>query len=108
MAVEELHHALHERHYPYNEGRRRSTNVLGIHLSVCIISNMAHTDRYLQMSIRLSKDEMDLRDALAKHLGIDHAGVMRMALLRMARAEEISVPDTQKKAVPEGTARRKR
>jgi len=59
------------------------------------------------MSIRLSLEEVELRDALAHHLGIDHAGVMRMALLKLARSEDITVPE-RKMAVPEGTARRKR
>jgi hypothetical protein len=71
------------------------------------MSNMASTERSTQMSIRLSDHEVQLRDKLAHHFGIDHAGVMRMALLRLARSEEISVADA-KKAVPEGTARRKR
>lgn len=67
---------------------------------VCIISNMAHIERSVQMSIRLSPIEAALRDALAEHLGIDHAGVMRMALLRLARAEGVIVPDTVKSASP--------
>jgi len=74
---------------------------------VCIINNMPPIERSEKMSIRLSLEEVELRDALAHHLGIDHAGVMRMALLKLARSEDITVPE-RKMAVPEGTARRKR
>ena len=73
---------------------------------LCIISNMASTERSVQMSIRLSEEESELRDKLAHHFGIDHAGVMRMALLKLAREEGITL--NEKKTVPEGTARRKR
>lgn len=68
---------------------------------------MRPIERPVQASVRLSDDEAALRDALALHLGVDHAGVMRMALLKLAREEGISVPEA-KKAAPEGTARRKR
>lgn len=74
---------------------------------VCIINNMPPIERPEKMSIRLSREEAELRNELAHHLGIDHAGVMRMALLKLARSEDISAPQKEK-AVPEGTARRKR
>jgi len=58
------------------------------------------------MSVKLSPEQVELRDKLAHHFGVDHAGVMRMALLKLARAEGITV--NEKMAAPEGTARRKR
>ena len=44
------------------------------------------------MSLRLSSNEARIRDLLSEHLGVDQAGVMRQALLRMARAEGITLP----------------
>jgi hypothetical protein len=58
-----------------------------------IINDMPSTQRSEKMSIRLTHEEAQLRDELSKHLGVDHAGVMRMALLKLARAEGVSVPD---------------
>jgi hypothetical protein len=64
--------------------------------SLCIINDMPPVERSEKMSIRLSRDEAELRDALSKHLGVDHAGVMRMALLKLARAEGVTVPEAKK------------
>jgi hypothetical protein len=61
---------------------------------------MPPIERTEKMSVRLSRDEVNLRDALSRHLGVDHAGVMRMALLKLAREEGIIVPETTKAARP--------
>src|SRR5258708_1553152 len=61
----------------------------------CIISDMPPIDRTEKMTLRLTPDEILLRDALAKRLGINSSGVMRMALLRLAEAEKITL-ETQK------------
>jgi antitoxin component of RelBE/YafQ-DinJ toxin-antitoxin module len=68
---------------------------------------MPSDERTEPITVRLTPHELKLRNALAKHLGIDFSGVMRMGLLKLAREEGITLPETTK-AVPEGTARRKR
>lgn len=45
-----------------------------------------------KMTLRLTPEEALLRDTLAAHLGVNEAGVMRMALLKLARAEGIAAP----------------
>ena len=45
-----------------------------------------------KMTLRLTPEEAALRDALADHLGVNEAGVMRMALLKLGRAEGIAAP----------------
>lgn len=67
---------------------------------------MASNEHSVQMSVKLSHEQVELRDKLAHHFGIDHAGVMRMGLLKLARAEGITL--NEEKAAPEGAARRKR
>ena len=52
------------------------------------------------MTLRLSDEELKLRDLLAEHLGINEAGVMRQALLRLARAEGIELPKEKPQAKP--------
>lgn len=54
-------------------------------------------DRPEKMTIRLTHEEAKLRDELADHLGVDGSGVMRMGLLKLARAEGIAVPETKPK-----------
>ena len=49
------------------------------------------------MTLRLSDEEEQLRDALAGHLGTDGSGVMRQGLLTLARKEGIAVPETASK-----------
>lgn len=77
----------------YNGGRGRTAVPLR---RVCIINNMPPIERTEKMSIRLTTEELKLRDALAKHFGIDSGGVMRMALLKLAREEGFT--STTKKA----------
>jgi hypothetical protein len=43
------------------------------------------------MTLRLSHNEEELRDALAEHLGTDASGVMRQGLLKLARDEGVTV-----------------
>ena len=49
------------------------------------------------MTLRLSDEEEQLRDALAAHLGTDGSGVMRQGLLKLAREEGITVPEAPHK-----------
>lgn len=65
---------------------------------VCIIETMP-LDRPEKMTIRLTHEEAKLRDELADHLGVDGSGVMRMGLLKLARAEGIPVPETKQKQI---------
>ena len=44
------------------------------------------------VAVRLSDEELRLRDLLAEHLGVNEAGVLRQGLLRLARAEGIELP----------------
>jgi hypothetical protein len=52
---------------------------------------MAAAIRIERMAVRLTEEEAKIRDALARRLGIDASGVMRMALLRLAQAEGITL-----------------
>lgn len=61
-----------------------------------IISNMPNPAREIKMTLRLTEEEARLRDALADHLGIDASGVLRMALLKLARAEGVAAPQPEK------------
>lgn len=63
---------------------------------MCIIETMP-LDRPEKMTIRLTHEEAKLRDELADHLGVDGSGVMRMGLLKLARAEGIPVPEMKQK-----------
>lgn len=49
------------------------------------------------MTIRLSDDEQELRDALEVHLGTDGSGVMRQGLLKLGRDEGFTFPLKKKK-----------
>jgi hypothetical protein len=64
-------------------------------INACIINDMPPVERTEKMTLRLTQDEAHLRDALAKRLGVNSSGVMRMALLRLAEAEKIAL-ETQK------------
>lgn len=44
-------------------------------------------------TVRLSTEDESLREALASHLGITKAGVIRMAMRKLARAEGIAIPE---------------
>lgn len=44
------------------------------------------------MTVRLSDDEKDFRDALAEHLGIDGSSVMRQGMLEFGRAKGFEFP----------------
>lgn len=61
-----------------------------------IINNMPNPVREVKMTLRLTEDEARLRDALADHLGIDASGVLRMALLKLARIEGVVAPQPEK------------
>ena len=54
------------------------------------------------MTVRMTEDEAKLRDALADHFGLDGSGVMRMAMLKLAREEGISAQEgaAKKAAAP--------
>jgi hypothetical protein len=65
-------------------------------IRVCIISDMPPIDRSEKMTLRLTKEEAKLRDALAVKLGVNPSGVLRMALLRLGTAEGVAV-DPKKK-----------
>lgn len=56
---------------------------------------MPPIERTEKMSLRLTAEELKLRDVLAKHFGIDSGGVMRMALLKLAREEGITAPESK-------------
>jgi hypothetical protein len=53
---------------------------------------MAPKDRPNSISVRLSDEEAELREALEKHLGIDGASVMRQGLLKLGRDEGFEFP----------------
>lgn len=76
-------------------------------IRVCIINDMQPIDRSEKMTLRLTKEEAELRDALSVRLGVNPSGVMRMALLRLGTAEGI-VPLTKEKPDPKGPGVRKR
>ena len=63
---------------------------------VCIIERMAPDARSNTMTLRLTADEVELRDALAEHHGINGSGVMRMALRELARQEGIKLSPPEK------------
>jgi hypothetical protein len=52
------------------------------------------------MTVRMTPEEESLRDSLAAHLGTDGSSVMRMALLKLARQEGITAPETVKAPHP--------
>lgn len=66
----------------------------------CIISDMPPIDRTEKMTLRLTPDEISLRDALAKRLGINPSGVLRMGLLRLAEAEKITLEKQKERPLP--------
>lgn len=70
---------------------------MGRPLRVCIISNMPPIDRSEKMTLRLTKEEVRLRDDISAKLGISVSGVMRMALRRLGSAEGM-ISETKKKA----------
>jgi hypothetical protein len=53
---------------------------------------MPAKDRTKTISVRLSDDEVELREALETHFGTDGASIMRMALLELGRAEAFEFP----------------
>jgi hypothetical protein len=53
--------------------------------------------REQRMTLRLTAEEAALRDLLAEHLGINHAGVMRQGMLELARAKGITLPRKKEK-----------
>jgi len=55
------------------------------------------------MTLRLSDEEEQLRDALATHLGTDGSGVMRQGLLKLAREEGITAPEAKHKKTSQKT-----
>ncbi len=59
--------------------------------SFCITSDMPPIERTEKLTLALSTDEASLRDAFAKHLGVNPSGVLRMGLLRLAKTEGISL-----------------
>lgn len=85
-----------------SHGRRRTSHVIPRHTSKkpCIISDMPPIDRTEKMTLRLTPDEVLLRDALAKRLGINPSGVLRMALLRLAEAEKITLETQKERPLP--------
>lgn len=70
-----------------------------------IISDMPTILRANKMSLRLTDDELQARDRLAEHLGINPADVMRQGLLRFFRDEGL-VLETKKEAEPKPSRRR--
>ena len=56
---------------------------------MCIIEKMAQENRENTMTLRLTDEEVDLRDQLARQHGINGSGVMRMALRRLAKLEGV-------------------
>lgn len=56
---------------------------------------MAHIQRTHTMSLRLNDEEVYLRDPLARKHGIDGAGVIRQALRRWAREEQVEQPNAE-------------
>lgn len=53
---------------------------------MCMHNQDMPAERKEVMTVKLSTEEIELRDVLAEHLGIDGSGVMRMALLELGRA----------------------
>jgi hypothetical protein len=68
---------------------------------------MQPIDRSEKMTLRLTKEEAELRDALSVRLGVNPSGVMRMALLRLGTAEGV-VPLAKEKPDPKGPGVRKK
>lgn len=60
------------------------------------------------MTLRLSEHEWAIKDALELDMGTDGNSVMRQGMLDLAKLRGVKVPIKEAKAVPEGTARRKR
>jgi hypothetical protein len=50
----------------------------------------------IQTSIRLTREAVQLREALAKALGIDKTGVIELAIRELARAHGVSVKRPRK------------
>lgn len=59
---------------------------------MCIIKKMPPTKRNLKMTVMLSEDEVEFRDAVAQHLGTDASGVMRQGMLKLGRDEGFEFP----------------
>jgi antitoxin component of RelBE/YafQ-DinJ toxin-antitoxin module len=56
-------------------------------------------------TVRLSTEDLALREALSEHLGVTGAGIIRMALRKLARAEGVPVPE---RALPTHHPKKKR
>lgn len=50
------------------------------------------------VGLRLSHEDEELRNALAKHLGVNRSSVIRLALRKLARAEGVPIPETPEPA----------
>lgn len=66
-----------------------------------IINDMPPFERTQKMTLRLTPEEVAMRDALAKELGINISGVLRMGLRELARIRGVNV---EKAAKPQGPA----
>jgi len=69
---------------------------------------MAEIKRPHKMTVRLSDDELALREALELDTGGDGNTVMRQGMIDLAKLRGLKVTLNDKPAAPEGTARRKR
>lgn len=68
---------------------------------------MGEINRPHKMTVRLSDEELAIREALELDTGGDGNTVMRQGMIDLAKLRGIKPPQ-KKEAVPEGTARRKR
>jgi ParB-like chromosome segregation protein Spo0J len=53
---------------------------------------MPPIERTEKMTLRLTEGESAIVDQLGRRLGINRSGVMRMALLRLAKIEGVDIP----------------
>ncbi len=61
---------------------------------------MSSIHRPNRRTVRLSDEEAKLTELLATHLGTDGSGVVRQGLLKLAREEGVTVPESKPKPKP--------